>query len=301
MARFVRSVIAQDVTPAADGIYTYDLPVNPLSFVDFTLKCLNVTDEATLADILALLTKVEVLYRGAAIVSVSGADLYAMDCVLMRGVPVLTNLVATNAATRSVALRIPLGRRPHDINESFPATKKGELQLQATIDIANAEADGVILQIETVELLDVTPTQYLKYTTLSASATAAGDLDVGLPMGNDVLGLLLYSTTKPTGTVWTTTIDKLKILLDNVEYGYANANWESMHGDILSRGGMPLGDEDAWTFDAIAHYAYADYDPNDDGTHAVPTRGRSTFTARILAGDTAAMRIIPVELVKVGA
>lgn len=301
MARFVRSVIVQDVTPAADGMYTYDLPVNPLSFIDFTLKCLNVAAEATLAQVLALVTKIEVIYRGAAIVSVSAADLYAMDCVLMRGVPVFTNLVATDDATRFVCLRIPLGRRPHDINESFPATKKGELQLQATVDIAATAADGLILQVETVELLDVTPTQYLKYTTLSAAASAAGDLDIGLPLGNDVLGLLLFSTTKPTSTSWLTTINKLKILLDNVEYGYANANWESMHGDLLARGGMPLGDTDAWTDDAIAHYSYADYDPNDDGTHAVPTRGRSTFTARIDAGDTSAIRIIPVELIKVGA
>lgn len=301
MARFVRSVIVQDETPAADGTYTWDLPVNPVSFVDVTIKCLNVTDEATLANILALVSKVEVLYRGQSVVSVSAADLYAMDCVVMRGVPVFANLVATDNATRSVALRIPLGRRSYDINESFPATKKGELQLQATVDIATAEADGLILQVETVELLDVSPTQYLKYTTLSATPAATGDFDVGLPMGNDVLGLLLFSTTVPTGTVWTTTINKLKVLLDNVEYGYANANWESMHGDLLARGGMPLGSEDAWADDAIKQYAFADYDANDDGEHAVSTRGRSTFTARIDAGDTNALRIIPVELVKVGA
>lgn len=299
MPRFVRSVIVQDVTPAADGVYTYDLPVNPLSFVDLTIKCLNVTDEATLAQILALVTKAEVVYRGQAIVSLSAADLYAMNVVLMRGVPVITNEVATDNATRSVALRIPLGRRPFDVAESFPATKKGELQLQLTVDIATGDADGLILQAETVELLDVTPTQYLKYTTLSATPSATGDMDVGLPIGNDVLGLLLFSTTVPTSTAWTTTIDKLKVLLDNVEYGIANANWESLHGDLLARGGMPLGDIDAWADDAIKNYSLGDYDPNDDGTWAVPTLGKSSFTARITAGDTNALRIIPVELVKV--
>ncbi len=122
---FIRSVIAQDELPAGDGTLTWDLPVNPLSHLDFTIKCLNATNEATLAQILALVTNISVLHLGQSIVNMSAADLYAYNVLQLGRVPVLTNLVSTDNATRSVALQIPLGRRIMWPQECFPPTKKG--------------------------------------------------------------------------------------------------------------------------------------------------------------------------------
>ena len=122
--KIIRSVLLQDEAQTAGTVKTLDLPVNPLSHIVLTLKCLNVTDEATLAEVLDRLTKVEVLYKGAALISVSGADLFALNCVLFGKVPILTNRVATDNATRSITMYIPLGRSVYNPAECFKATKK---------------------------------------------------------------------------------------------------------------------------------------------------------------------------------
>jgi len=293
-------VVISDVTPAADGVYTYDLPVNACAYVDLVIKCLNVTDEATLANVLALVTKIEVLNRGESVVSLSAADLYALDTVLLRGVPVFSNLVATDNATRWVGLRIPFGRKVMDPDECYPSTRKGEFQLQLTVDIATAEADGLILLAEAMELIGATPSRHLKCTTLTKTPAATGDADVDLPIGNELGGILLFSTTVPTSTAWTTTVDKVKLLADNVEKGYAQANWEAVHADLVARGGMPLGAEDAWADDAVSLYGYMDFSPGDGDEFVLETSGLASLTLRVTAGDTNVLRVLPVELVGVG-
>lgn len=295
---FIRSVVIPDVTPAADGDYTYNLPVNPLSHINLVIKALNATDEATLASILALVTDINVSYLGQSILSMSAADLYALNTTLFPGVPVLTNLVATDDATRSVGLVLPFSRTLFNPKEAFPRTKSGELTLTLTVDIATAEADGLILLAESTELPEASVERYLKVTTLTKTPTATGDTDIDLPIGNLLLGNLLWGTTVPTGTSWTTTINKARLLADNIERDYANANWEAMHADLVWRGGMPLGSTDAWANDAIINYALMDLDPNKDGMYAIDTAQLSALKLRIDAGDTEALRVLPMELVR---
>lgn len=296
MADFIRSTLIPDETPAADGTYTYDLPVNPLSHIILAIKCLNATDEATLAQILALVSNITVANRGQSIINMSAADLYALNTVLFPGVPVITNAVATDDATRSVGLCIPFSRRLFTPDEAFPASKAGELTLSLTVDIATTHADGLILLADTVELPEATPQRFLKATTLASTPSATGQHDVSLPIGNPLLGLLLWGTTVPTGTAWTATIDQIRLLADNIERDYANAYWETMHADLVHRGGMPLGAVDDWSDDAIANYALLDLDPNKDSMYAIDTAPLASLKARIEAGDTNALRVIPIEL-----
>ena len=294
--QIIRSVLVQDESQTAGTIKTVDLPTNPLSHLVFTFKCLNVTDEATLAEILARVTKIEVLYKGAAIFSASMADLFALNVLLFKAVPVLTNRVATDDATRAITLYIPFGRKLYNPTECFKATKKGELQLQITLNSTETACDGVIYQIEAVELLGATPEKYLKVTSKSTTPTATGDVDVELPIGNLLAAVLFYSTTVPTSTVWTTTVDKVKLLIDNVEFDYASANWESLHGNILNRGGYAGGYAAASGDDQIVKYALLDLMPNEGDELLVDTKGKSSVKVRVTAGDTNAFRTLPLEL-----
>lgn len=296
MARIIRSTLIPDETPAADGTYSYNLPVNPISHIMFIIKCLNVTDEATLANILALVTNLTVANRGQSIINLSAADLYALNTVIFPGVPVFTNLVATDNATRSVGLCIPFGRMLFNPAECFPKSREGELTLSVTVDIATAEADGLILLAETIELPEASPKRYLKATTMARTPTATGQMDVDLPIGNPLAGILLWGTTVPTGTAWTATIDQFRLLVDNVEYDYANAYWEAMHADLVWRGGMPLGSEDAWANDVIPNYALVDLSPNKEDLYLLDTAPLASLKARIEAGDTNPLRVIPIEL-----
>lgn len=298
--RFIRSVQVQDVTPSDDGTVTYDLPVNPCSHLIFTIKALNVTDEATIAQLLDLVTNVEVLHRGSSITQMSAADLYALDFALLGKAPVALNMIATDNATRALSLIIPFGRQAFNPAECFPESKAGELQLQATVDIATSDADGLILQVESVELIGARPTRYLKATTLTKTPAATGSTDLDLPIAHTLAGVLLYSTTVPATTAWTTTIDKVKLLADNSEVLFSEANWECLHGDLIFRCGDEPGHTTARGDDSIAHYALMDFSPRNIDDFLLDTRPFSSLKLKITAGDTNALRAIPLELVTPG-
>jgi len=319
---FIRSVLVQDETPPGDGVYSYDLPVNPLSHIVLTLKALNLTanTKATLAQLLGALEKVEVLFKGQALISVSGSDLYALNCALIGKEPWQENVINTENAVRHLSLMIPMGRSLYNPEECFPESKKGELKLQIQVDITDTGYDGVIFQIETVELIDASPAKFLKMTTLSLTPSATGDVDLDLPIGNSIAGILLYGTTVPTGISWTSTIDKIRLLANNKEKGFANCNWESLHGDFINR----LGPAGAWgekfhlentatayTQNAdtateeqddsdIAHYALMDYGIGIPEEFLLITDGLSRLHLRITAGDTNVLRAIAIELVESG-
>ena len=321
MAEFRHTVVIQDETPAADGTRDEDLPIHPISHVIFTVKCLNngTNTKATLAQILGAIESVEILKGGSAVVSLNGADLYALDCILLGHEPWQENVINTDNATRALSLIIPFGRRLYDPTECMPAQPKGELTFKTKYDIADTGYDGLILQVETVELLGAEPTHHLKYTTKTDTPSATGWADLDLPIANEYLGLLLYGTTVPTGTSWTTTLDQLTFLVDNVERYFRETNWESLHGMLINR----LSPANAWAEKfhleniagsytqnadtateeqddtSLANYAYMDFDPTGDGAYVFDTSGHSSVKLHYKAGDTNAFRVIPVERVAV--
>lgn len=321
--RFVRSVLAQDEAVTASTVITYDLPVNALSHILFTLKCLNdtgtITNYRLFARILSMVSKIEVLYKGQAIWSGSLRDICMLGWLLTGKQPWGGNYIKTDNDVRFSTVLLPMGRRLLDPEEAFPPSRKGELQLQVTYAAAQTGFDAVVAQIETVEMLEVQPKQFLKATTMAKTPGATGFHDMDLPIGNPLLGVLLFSTTVPTGASYNASVGQVKMLLDNVEHGYSFANWESLHGEIFHRGGhlelaehthrnnqATAGTEDNTGIqqydDAyLQHYAYLDYDPHRDGSWALETAGHSRVNLRINAEPTAdEIRVMPVELIRVG-
>lgn len=288
-----------DETITASQVWTKDLPVNPLGHIWVTLKGLNVTDETTVAEMLARLSKITVSIAGQSIYSLSGADLFAWNCIHQGRAPILANRVADDNATRYLTMLIPFGRRLFDGSECHPATRKGEFQLRIEFSASEAAMDGLILSVGTVELLDASPTRCLKVTTLNIAAPVVGDNDLELPIGNPLAGALLWGTTVVTTTAWTNTIESLKVMVDNVEDQYAKANWEDLHGDLLARCGY-LGDYAAASGDdAIVKYAYLEFSPGWSDDWLIETAGRSSVKLRIVGGDTNPIRVLPVELMSV--
>lgn len=317
---FFRSNIAQDVTEA-DGVKTYDLEIRPTSHLVIGIKCLNLTanTKATLAQILGALEKIEVLRFGASIMSINAVDLYAMNCILLGHEPWQENVTNLENAVRCVNLIVPFGRTLYNPLECFPATTAGELQLQLTIDIADTGYDGYISQIEQVEILGAKPTQFLKMASKNYTPSATGEAEVDLPREGKYAGILLWGTTVPTTTAWTTTIDKLKLLVNNEEKYFATVNWESLHGELINRC-APAGawgekihlensasaytqsadtaaEEQADT--ALNNHGYLDFSPKNRDDFLLETGGLSGLKLNITAGDTNATRITPVQLIAV--
>ncbi len=216
---------------------TYDLPVNPLSFIDLRLTPVAnaLGTSPVLTDILAYITSVEVLWRGSSIVSVSLADLAALVGALTGEYPNQENQGGVASQRSSVKVRIPFGRRRYWTQELLPPVRRGELQLRLTYAATLTRAASLIEHIETVEIPDAAPSRFLKYTTFPKTPTATGDHDVDLPIGNPLIGALLFGTTVPVGATETTSIDALKLLVDNVEFFYSQTRWEELHDDFLER------------------------------------------------------------------
>lgn len=300
--KFINSVIAQDEAAVVDTVYTWDLPVNALSHIAITHKFLNAAAfECTKYEACNFIRKVEVLYKGAAIASLSGVELDTYNAFMLKNMPILLNQVAAINSVRAVSLLIPFGRKLFDAVECFPATKKGELQLQITTNTAASTPNvaGSMFQIEAVELPEATPKQYVKVTTLSKTPTAVGLHDVDLPTGNRILGIQMHATSVPIGIAWTKSISYVKLLVDNSEYDYAKSNWETLHGMLINR----LGHREPYDLDADHdHYmdaALLDFDPLGNDDYLLETAGMASLKLRIYADIANGILLHPIELVTV--
>jgi hypothetical protein len=323
MPQFLRQVLVQDETLTVSTVRTDDLPVNPLSVIYVTVKMLNNT--TTLSDfslinaILNQISKLEVLYKGSAIISGSLADLARLYGFLLHRSPAQTNADYVDNRTRCVTIPILLGRRPFWIEECFPAVRRGELQLQTTVAAAQTGVDTPVLQVETVELLGATPTRFMKATTISKTPTATGDHDVDLPIGNKIAHALLFGTTVPTAASYNASIGQLRLLVDNVESFYARANWETLHNEMSRRvaescqssvhqhlensagayAQNATTDDNNSSVGFYDQYALLDFDPLEDSSYLLDTKGRARIHLRINADVADAIRIIPTEIIEV--
>ncbi len=299
MPEFIRSSLLKDHTTATE-VLKKDLPVNPLSHILISLDGYNATDEATLAEILAFINKIEVTQRGKTIISLESEDLFGLDCYLYKAAPILTQNVATDNAARCLTLVVPFGRRIFDPNECFPATRKGELTFSLDTTVPSSSFDNSTLNIETVELIGANPTRYLKATALNVTAPGAtGDNPIELPIGNDIIAIQARMTTFPATSSHTYGIDNLRIKVDNNEYGYADARAQCLVGDgIFHISTLP---RDIAAFGDILpdNIIWVDFDPNRDDQFLLKTEGKSSVKIVMDMGVDEAVTLAIFELVKV--
>jgi len=315
---FIHSVLAQDEPVVAGSTAPYDLPVNPLSFVLVTLKYTR-TDAAadgipTYPIVLALMAKIEVLYKGSAIFSMSGADAVAAGLLVAGFESWGHNYLGAALEETSFTFLVPMTRTLYSERECFPRSTRGELQLQITYAAALTGATAVKAQIETVELPQAAPEQYLRMTTLSLTPAVAGEHDVELPIGNPISELVLFGTTFPAGVADAATLGYLQILVDNHRRFYSHTNFETVHnmaGRMRCPPGYWFGHQHwlealtsltGWQFPGnhmLKEYVHLPFDIFRDGRYALETAGKSDVVLRIGVdvGATTALRVIPCEIV----
>lgn len=322
MAEFIHSVLAQNEAVTAGTVISYDLPVNPLSFILCTLRFQqNKADlQMDWDNVDAMISKIEILYKGSAIWSSNGSDLEAVDAMLLGFVPWIHNRYGDDNEYTYFTFLIPLGRRLYDPRECFPRSTRGELILQVTYQSAFSEIDGVSAQFETVELPDATPERFLRVTTLSVTPTAAGEMDVELPIGNLLAAVMFFGTTYPLADANTQTLTYSQLLIDNQRRYFSHTNFECWNQLAAMRYKAPT--EHGYHIHQLDSAAYAqymdtsvvkyrnnravqhlmwDFDPMRDDLYLLNTQGASDIVARIYAGDTNALRVLPCELVAAGA
>ncbi len=315
---FIHSVLAQNEAVIFSTVVSYDLPVNPLSHILITLKCQqNNPNYATeWGEYRGMIIKIEVLYKGSAIFSMTGCDCLDAAMFLLDFEVWNLNNTGTDNDYRWLTYLVPLGRKLYEPRECFPASTRGELILQITYATSPGSYDNVKAQIETVEMPDAAPERYLRMTTLSVTPSATGEHDVDLPIGNPISDLMLHGTTTPTANADTKSINYVQILVDNMRKYYSHINFETLH----SMGGLdghPPGYH-GYHKHILREAAYAQFDRtgtvipgnhvasgalhlpfdiNRDGEFMLETAGKSSVVCRVYAGVADAMRVIPCEIV----
>ncbi|MBT9175226.1 MAG: hypothetical protein DDT22_00900 [candidate division WS2 bacterium] len=320
MPEYRKSILVDEAPIVVATDYSYDLPVDPLSHLVITLNFLNsmAMTKATVANILSCLPKISIVFRGAHIYDLSGADLFVASTILLGRQTHQENVVDTLNAIRSFSLILPFGRKLYDPKECFMATKRGELSLKISTAPSFPNIASARLLVQTVELPGAAPANYLKLYTITRPVVATGEADIDLPRGNILLGNLLFSSVIPTGTVDTCTADRVSLLLSNERKYYTEARWESLKGELVEllppvdafaekfhrENVAPVYTQNADTITEeqdmsdIARYAFMNYGLGPVAGYEIDTKPLSEIKIRVTSTATGLLRVCPIEIVK---
>jgi hypothetical protein len=316
---FTHSILMPNQAQAADGDVTVDLPVNPLSVVLIHIsplnECSTIGNYSMFAALVSALTNLRVSHKGSAVVEASGPDL-AMLAMLWHGLPIWqSNQVETDDDRRSLVIPVLFGRKPYLAGECFPETRKGELQLTMTWDIALTGLDGLRFSVETIALPDASPTTVQKVTTLAQTFGAAGQNDIDLPIGNVLRGVLLWGTTGYAGATPAPTLGSVQVMVNNRQTHYSESDFEVARA-VAGLMGRPFppdyrhihsgtytttvaGDslEPQAGASKDANYLFLPFDVTHDDEHSIDTAGASRVNVRCTAEAAEAVRALPIERV----
>jgi hypothetical protein len=317
MARFIHSRLTPTVDPAADGVHTFDLPVNPLSVILLNIKPLNETSTIgtylQLDGLLQAIEKIEVTWRGAAMVSLSAIDLCVLNALWHGIVPVQTHQDSTDDDRRSLVIPILFGRRAYDPAECFPRVAKGEMQLAITVDDVDTGYTDLTFEIETIELPEANPAHFQRVTTISRTHTATGDNAVDMPVETFIRAILCFGTTGYTGATPAPSLADIRVLLNNLEYGFAHGEFTTLRGAMALNGCQPHALRDHFHEGTYAsattamsnleeisgcpheNYVLLNYDPNRDDEYILDTHGAGRCNLLINVETADACRFLPVE------
>ncbi len=301
MPRFIHSVTVPNVAIPGGTVTTWDLPVNPLSYINLVLQWTTGTAHTTIANILGMITQIEVLFKGSAVFSANGIDAYTLARCLLVHPEHEDNMTGSTTEVRWLSIPILFGRIPFAPEEAFPASQRGALQLRITWGALHANVADLLLLVESCELPEATPTHFIKATTLTQTAVI-GQMDLELPIGNRIHAIHTWQTTRASAAAWVNTIAHLEILADNTQVYFTSHFWEGARANMqynvdpqyrLEALGVNLTDTD------LACNLWLLFDVLKDGQYIFNTEGLASFVFRYDAEAADAIRVIPVEVLTV--
>jgi len=322
--RFLQS-IAQPTTVIATGasITPFDLPVNPLSFIMLRFSVTRAAPAALLTyeaidDLITAITAVRILHRGEQIIQGSLRDLMLMNALYQGVFPGMSKLHPVGAAVDSISFPICLGRKPYDPDSCFPATSRGNLRMEMDTAAFPAAYSALSYSVETIELIEADPSEYVKYVTQARTAVV-GQFDAPLPIGNPLLGILMFDTAIATLNTDVSSWGTVKLLKDNVEQYYPLSDYVTLaamvemqlhdtfglnaghvHKFVAADALSSMTDSAATLISTGARgYAFLDFDPLKDGAYEMETAGAADIKIRGNGGSATAVRYHPLERVTI--
>lgn len=294
---FIRSMLF-DARTSATEVHTVDLPVNPISHLIFTIEAYNETNEATLTEILGFINSIKVTHMGRTIMALHGEDLALLNLYLFGSAGINIHPIATDNQHIGYSLIIPFGRSLFNPDECFPGTRRGELQFTMDMTALATTIDNGLISLAAIELPDASPSKYLKSSMLSITAPGAtGDNDINLPIGNELLALLVRMTSWAGASEYLFGVDDWKFLYDNVERNFISGNAPSVISEMMFRVQKTTNLVAAQGGPAPLLGNWMDFDPTRDGKYSIATEGASSLVFRAGMGVNEAIYVTPLELV----
>lgn len=324
MARYTHSILVSDQLVSADGALVYDLPVQPLSVLLLKIAPLNNSVASSayqfLEGLLSAIDNIRVTFRGSDVYNSNGVDAVALALLFHKVGIWQANARETDNDRRALVVPIIFGRKAFMQKECFPATKKGELLLSVTWDIADTGFDGLRVSIETIELPGATPDFVQRTTSLSRTLTVTGFNEIDLPIGETYRGVLLFGTTGFVGAAPLPTLGSIQFLVNNQQQYISESDFEVLRSVMgLTGVGFPPGADHLHPFldgagPAVEantrssapgasiddNYALINLDPNMDDEYALATEGVGRVHVRLNADTADTVRALPIERVPAG-
>lgn len=311
--KFLKQIVENDYDPAADERRTWELSNEALSAIWITVKGDLVKADVDIPAILASLTSIDVWLGGFNVTHYEHAiDALVMNCKLKGAAPYLVNSSQTIDDVVGVTFPILFGAPYLNESMALPRSESNRKKLTLGLDIATANLDDLLIDIAEVILPTSSPVGCIKQEEVSVEAKGTGDKDVWMQTNWDLLKLLLRSPTFPTGAVYTSTIERAGMEIDDFAYGYKAVPWEILHGELMDElegqafgvenhshlvagplaCGFPIALED-W----IAAYGQFDFFYKDDLKWKAPLKDASTCKLKLNMGVSEAWRFVEANYV----
>jgi len=310
----LKQVIENNYDPPADGVATWELSDQALAAIWLTVKGDLYAANQCIDDFLLSLTMIDVWFGGFNVLHYTDAiKAYVMNCKLKQHWGYLVNSSQTVDDVTGITFPLLFGAPYLNDKMCLPASLTNRKKLTLGLDIATAALDDLLIDISEVILIDASPLGCIKQEQIDVSAKGTGDKDLWLQTNWDLLKLLIYSPTVPTGAVYTSTIERAGLEIDDFAFGYKGVPWEHLHGELMDEvegsgpvedhihadpvsgnTGMPVGLEH-W----IAKYGELDFFYEKDLKWRAPLAGASTAKLKYNAGVDEAWSVIQANYVPV--
>jgi len=309
---FLKQRVVHDYTRAADGSETWELSDHPLAAVWITIKGDIVEADWCIDDLALSITDIELTHGSYTVVKYNSTKKAVLMNSLLKGsYPYLTASSQTVDDVAGFTFPILLGAPYLNPSMALPSSISNRNRLTLELDIATTKLDDLLIDVHEVILPDANPVGHIKQEETSYNAFGTGDKDKNLQTNWDILKILMYAPTVPTGAAHTCGINHVGVELNDFAYGYKAVKWETLHAQLMdempaatnienhqhadpSSGdtGMPYGLEH-W----ISHFGVLDYFMDYDLKWKLPAAGASTCKLKFNMGVDEAINLAIAEYV----
>jgi hypothetical protein len=308
--KFLKQVIENDYTPAADGPHTWELSNEALSAVWITLKGTLYAVDQCIDDLCNSITAIDLWFGGFNVIHYQHCiDALVMNCMLKQHWPYHVN--QSQIIDQVVGVSFPLLLGAPYLNEAMalPKSDDNRKKLTLTFDIATAAIDNLEIDLSEVILPTSNPIGAIKQEESSVESKGTGDHDLWLQTNWDLLKALIYGPHFPCTTAYTSTIERAGLEIDDFAFGYKWVPWEHLHAELMDEleGSGPVEDHQhisagttgmaSFLEHWIAAYGVLDFFFNKDLKWRAPLAGASTAKLKYNAGVAEAWRFITADYV----